>query len=59
MESFRAEFTLMERTPVDSPSVELTRVLDLSCAKLRYLDLSPYLGLERLRCGTQRRRVVG
>jgi hypothetical protein len=48
-ESFRAEFTLMERTSVHAANAEAVSTLDLSDAKLRFIDMSPYTGLQKLR----------
>jgi hypothetical protein len=50
-EAFRAEFTLMERTPTNCEgSPASVTLLNLSSANLLFVDLSPYLNLERLRC---------
>jgi hypothetical protein len=47
VEEFRAEFTLMERVPVDAGPLT---ALDLSNARLRIIDLSAYTALKHLRC---------
>ena len=52
VEQYRAEFTLMERTPAECASATDVVTLNLSLAKLRFIDLSPYLALQQLRCVT-------
>jgi hypothetical protein len=58
VESFRAEFTLLERTPIDCTNTAELLELNLSLAKLRFIDLSPFLALERLRCAGDSERMV-